>query len=97
MSRPDARELDVVRAWCRQRGDGLEVVAATNVLTIRSHDPHADIARLPFDPQEGTWRLFQIDGSKAHGFRRFEWAEPSTEVDTLLDVVDEDPTGVFWG
>lgn len=86
-----------MREWCSQQGEDLEVRTETNVITIVATTNDEDIARLRFRPAEGTWTLHQIDPNRPRGFRRFEWAEPSLDLDPLLEVIAEDPTGVFWG
>lgn len=86
-----------MREWCSQQAEDLEVQTDTNVITIISTTNDEDIARLRFHPGDGTWTLHQIDPTRPRGFRSFEWAEPSPELEPLLEVITEDPTGVFWG
>ena len=83
--RPDQRDLALVREWCAQQGDHVVAEPSGNAITI------VDVASLHYRQADGDWELLDLDG------HRFEWAEPSPELEPLLDVVAEDPTGVFWG
>lgn len=108
MDRPDARDVATVTQWCAARDDEpsdvmrLEVEVAPNVIAIvnRRFDEadDEDIARLRYRPAEGVWVLYQVDAhSMAGGWRRFDLAEPSSDLAPLLRVVEDDPTGIFWG
>jgi len=53
-----------------------------------------DVAQLRFHPAKRVWTLWWPDSDER--WHRFERAEAS-DVDGLLQVIDEDPTNIFWG
>ncbi len=63
------------------------------------HDPskwsELKVAQFRFDPKDNTWTLYYAD-------RNDKWhiyidAPSSGKLDDLLEEVEEDPTGIFWG
>lgn len=53
------------------------------------------IAQFRFDPESSMWTLFWAD-------RNSRWREyydiwPSKNLDDLIEEVDDDPSGAFWG
>lgn len=82
----------------------LEHSARGNTLTLAEIRPHwrragestrAEIARFRFRPETGTWHLYCRD--RKGRWHLYEPAPPSAYIRTLLDEVDRDPTGIFWG
>ena len=53
------------------------------------------VAQLRFDPAGGIWELFCARSSGR--WAAYEPAPPTTSVGELLDEIDRDPTGIFWG
>lgn len=75
-----------------------------NTITISEHrvawdDPLSwtvlTVAVLTYDASSGLWTLYCFDRYSRR--RPYLNARPSTELNTLLDEVDRDPTGIFWG
>jgi hypothetical protein len=56
---------------------------------------HMKIAKFKYDPRGGTWELFCADRND----RWYSYFETSREKNfqALLDAVEEDATGIFWG
>jgi hypothetical protein len=53
------------------------------------------IAQFRFDPSTGQWTLYCADrNSKWH---KYLDVEPTSRFDTLLEEVNKDPTGIFFG
>lgn len=53
------------------------------------------IAQLRYDEKSGKWTLYCADrNDKWHEYLD---TEPTTKIDKILDEIDEDPTGIFWG
>lgn len=53
------------------------------------------VAQFRFDKESQEWTLYCADrNSKWH---RYTEIEPTSEFERLLQEVDEDPTGIFWG
>ena len=54
-----------------------------------------EIARFKFRPVTGTWHLYWAD--RHSRWHLYESAPPTAYIRTLLEEVDRDPTGIFWG
>lgn len=53
------------------------------------------IARLRYTKTRKEWALYWRDRNLK--FHLYDLAEPTANVETLLDEVDRDPTSIFWG
>lgn len=53
------------------------------------------VAQLRFDPASQAWALYCSDANGP--WLRYTYLEPSKGVRSLLDEIDADPTGIFWG
>jgi hypothetical protein len=53
------------------------------------------IARLRYTLASKTWTLYWWDRNLR--FHRYDRIEPSANVGELIDEIDRDPTGIFWG
>jgi hypothetical protein len=53
------------------------------------------IAQLRYDPGTGTWSLYWRDRNER--WHRYRAATRRRDVGPLLDEIDRDPTGIFWG
>ena len=56
---------------------------------------HMAIAQLRFDKDTGKWTLYCADSN--FRWHRYNIAESSGDLELLLKVIDEDPTGIFFG
>jgi hypothetical protein len=56
---------------------------------------HSAIAQFRFEPSTGNWTLYCVDrNSKWH---IYQGLESTKRFDVLLNEVDHDPTGIFFG
>jgi hypothetical protein len=53
------------------------------------------VARLRCTTASGTWALYWRDRNLR--FHRYDRIEPAVNVSELIDEIDRDPTGIFWG
>jgi hypothetical protein len=53
------------------------------------------IARLRYTAATGLWSLYWRDRNLK--FHLYDLAEPTANVEALLDEIDRDPTSIFWG
>ena len=53
------------------------------------------IARLRYTKASKKWTLYWRDRNLR--FHRYDRIEPSADVAALIDEIDRDPTGIFWG
>ncbi len=54
-----------------------------------------DVARLRYAADTGHWTLFGRGSDEQ--WHRYGPSEPSSDIRPLLDEIDRDPTGIFWG
>jgi hypothetical protein len=55
----------------------------------------AGIARLRYVVKHKHWVLYWRDRNQQ--WHRHDLVEPSSDILVLLDEIDRDPTGIFWG
>ncbi len=53
------------------------------------------VARLRYTISREVWTLYWRD--RNHRFHRYPYLEPTPDIVELLDEIDRDPTGIFWG
>ena len=53
------------------------------------------IARLGYVQRTGVWTLYWRDRNAR--WHRYDRIGPSARIEVLLDELDGDPTGIFWG
>lgn len=53
------------------------------------------VARLRYTQRTATWALYWRDRNAR--FHRYDIHEPSARIEILLEELDRDPTGIFWG
>lgn len=84
----------------------LDVVVRGSTITIFDARPpwHADmgpewtqtsVAQFRFDASNGLWSLYWADRNSR--WHLYDEVEPSTNIVDLIEEVDEDPTGIFYG
>jgi hypothetical protein len=107
------RDVAAIKAYCEQRNDPgtsdqLRVeaqVEATTVTIVERRAPWSPdfgpewstvgVARLRYTATKRVWTLQSADG---HGrWSRYDFIDSVPRVDVLLDEIERDPTGIFWG
>lgn len=53
------------------------------------------VARLRYTAKTGLWTLYWKDRNDR--WHRYDLVEPAADVRLLVDEIDRDPTGIFWG
>ena len=53
------------------------------------------VAQVRYEPADHHWRLYCADRNSRWHY--YDMAEPTPQLSDLLDEIDEDPTGIFWG
>lgn len=92
-----AQHRDQLRVECSARG---------NSITIFECRPpwHPDlgpdwtrqpVAQLRYNPADHHWQLYCADRNSRWHY--YDMVEPTPQLSQLLDEIDEDPTGIFWG
>lgn len=106
-------EVAAIRHYCEQRIPPraldqvrLETVVTRGAVTIverrapwrEDYGPEwtaQEIVRLRYTAKSGVWTLYYRDSNDR--WHRYELIDPDPNVRPLLDEVDRDPTGIFWG
>lgn len=111
MAVPDA-DLDKIRRYCHEKTPPdlrdemrIEATVRGNSVTLADHRPPWDgsagewmtfpIAQLRYNDSTGRWSLYLADrNSRWHPYPDLE---PVRDVEILLQEIDDDPTGIFYG
>jgi hypothetical protein len=105
-------DVACVRGWAEKRTPPefraemrVEVDQTGDALTVFECRPPWDgvgtewtrvvVARLAFDAAGRRWSLDCADSTGK--FHRYDLLGPVSQVTGLLDEIDADPTGIFWG
>ena len=92
-----ARHRDELRVECSVRGKTITIYECRPPWPQIS-DPdwtRQPVAQLRYDSAGHHWRLYCADRNSR--WRHYDMVEPTPRLDVLLDEIDEDPTGIFWG
>jgi len=81
----------------KHRVDGLAVylVESRPRLQQRTSWYDLDVAKFRYRVKDGSWRLYWSDRNDK--WHEDEYRPPAKRFETLLDHVDRDPTGIYWG
>jgi hypothetical protein len=86
---------DQVRMHHEVRGNAVTLFEDRPFWDNPKHWSHMPIAQFRFANDTRKWTLYCADrNSKWH---LYTIAKPSSNLETLLNAVDEDPTGIFFG
>ena len=106
-------DLARVRRWCAHHVPAhlrhelrVELEVRGHLLTVVERRPpwrpdrgpqwsRSPVARLRYTAHSGLWTLYWRDRNEH--FHRYPPCPASRTVETLLDEVDRDQTGIFWG
>jgi hypothetical protein len=69
--------------------------ARRGIRTSGSEWSTVGVARLRYTATRGSWTLQSADSNGR--WSRYEFIDAVPRVDVLLDEIDRDPTGIFWG
>ncbi len=113
MAGPPALDVAAIRAYCEQRVPPharedvrIEAELEGNAVTIverrrpwrqgvGSDWTSSAVARLRYVVRNKSWTLYSRDrNGRWHPYTE---ATPTADVTVLLNEIDEDPTGIFWG
>lgn len=82
----------------------LSVGTRGNNITLFEHRPafsqpdrwiKSPVAQFRYDPAAGRWALYWRDRNAR--WHRYEGKRPAADIGVLVQEVDQDPTGIFWG
>lgn len=78
-------------AYCEQRVPPHALHQVRMEAVVDRHAVTLVERRAPWRPEFGPER------DRNHGWQRYEYSRPTTEIAALLEEIDRDPTGIFWG
>ena len=86
---------DQIRLFYRFRADTATLFESRPYWKNPNHWIDMPIAQIRYDRQKGHFSLYCADcNDKWH---RYDPFESTTDIDAILQEIDEDPTGIFWG
>ncbi len=53
------------------------------------------VAKFRFNRKRGRWTILWLDSNR--DWHAYSYLDPAAELSALLEEVDRDPTGIFWG
>jgi hypothetical protein len=107
------RDVAAIKSYCERRNDPetsdqLRVEAQVEPTTVTIVERRAPwmpdlgpewttvgVARLRYTATKREWTLQSADSNGR--WSRYEYINPVARIDVLLNEIDRDPTGIFWG
>ena len=86
---------DKIRLTYQIKGNNVTLIEERPYFQDPSIWTESPVAQFRYNAKENEWSLYCRDrNSKWHLFTEFI---PSPKFDDLLEEIDDDPTGIFWG
>jgi hypothetical protein len=86
---------DQLKVGFRFRGNSVTLFEARPQFSDPRQWVEIPIAQCRFDPETAQWSLYCADRNSR--WHRYVDLAPSKNFEKLLQVIDNDPTGIFWG
>lgn len=90
-----AQLKDLIRLKFKVWGTHVTLIEARPHWNDPAEWSETKVAQFRYDPAENQWSLFCSDRNQK--WLRYIDLDPSARLDDLLQEVDEDPMGIFWG
>jgi len=84
-----------IRMGYRIRGDTVTIFEERPAFDDPSEWIEFVVAQMRFKSSSGRWRLFCADRNSR--WHPYDGISDTPEISDLLDEIDRDPTGIFWG
>lgn len=94
-SRVPAHARDQVRMGYRFRGNSATVYEERAPRTGGGVWVDIVVAQFRYDDKTKLWTLYCADRNS--NWHLYDEVEPAKSIQTLVDEVEDDPTGIFWG
>lgn len=113
MNTPPAVDIAAVTAYCEQRVPPhalhqvrMQAIVERHAVTLverrvpwrPEYGPEwttSPVARLRWSVSRRDWTLYWRD--RNHRFHRYPYTQSTADITTLLDEIDLDSSGIFWG
>ncbi len=86
---------DKVRLNYRFRGNSVTLFEERPAFNIPDKWVDISVAQFRYEPLKKLWTLYCADRNSR--WHKYYEVDPAKSLQTLLDEVEEDPTGIFWG
>lgn len=93
--RVPAHVRDQIRLTIKFRGSSMTLIENRPYFRDPSTWTEAPIAQFRFDTDKRSWKLYSRDRNSR--WHEYDFTEPRSSLDELIEEVDRDPTGIFWG
>jgi len=92
---PEARSA--IRLECSLRGSSITIIERRPPWSelVGPEWTSTKIAQLRYDAGNRIWTIYCTDRNER--WWRYDFAEPSEDIEDHLAAIDEDPSGLFWG
>ena len=113
MTAPPSLDIAAVSAYCEQRVPPHALHQVRMDAVVDRHAVTLVERRAPWRPEFGQWTRSRVARLRWSVSRRewtlssgvtattagtaYEYTAPTTEIARLLEEIDRDPTGIFWG
>ena len=95
-SRVPAHLRDEVRLEVDVRGNSMTIADCRPLwLGAPGEWTRMKIAQIRYEPETGLWRLYCADRNGRWHF--YDDLEPTTQLEEVIDEIDDDPTCIFFG
>jgi len=91
---------DKLRFDFKIRGNSVTIIESRPAFQKPDIWTHMPIAQFRYNPYTTKWTLFAPDrNSKWHDYNcwKTDWDSSKGDFNSLLEEVEKDPTGIFWG
>jgi hypothetical protein len=86
---------DRMKVHYKIRGSNVTIFESMPHLLYKNKWVDISVGQMRFDSKSNDWTLYYQDSSDR--WHIYDEIEPSKNLQDLLDEIDEDPTGIFWG
>jgi len=86
---------DKIRLLYNITGDRVTLIETRPYYMNPSIWTETPIAQFRFDRETGEWALYWMDRNSR--WHLYDLVKPSADLDELLEALDDDETGIFWG
>lgn len=86
-----------IKLFYKIRGNNITLIESRPILwsDLESIKVEMKIAQIRFENENKTFTLYCADRNDR--WHLYDFIEPSTELENILQEIDSDPTGIFWG
>ena len=84
-----------IRLFCKFRGKSVTLIESRPAMFDKDTWHDLNIAQFRYDATNGKWTLYFAD--RNDNWHMYMDSDPSKDLQDLIDEVNDDPTGIFFG